>query len=109
MLSQTLWNSISIGFRRNSSRQTQANFLYIFNSTVKVNFLILCMQNYTCNPQSLLQTTQLRISPEITLIKALKCNAKMIKFFRIWPSCHTKYFADMSGVLQSNNKHSKVY
>ena len=63
----------------------------------------------TCNPRSLLQTTQLRDIPRVTLIKGSKMHENVQVLTGYCPSCHTKYFADHERVLQSNNKHSKVY
>lgn len=57
----------------------------------------------------MLQTTQLRDIPRVTLIKGSKIHENVQVLTGYCPSCNTKYFADHEHVLQPNNKHTKVY
>jgi hypothetical protein len=54
----------------------------------------------TCNPRSLLQNTDNRDIPEVTLIKGTKIYDKVLLLSGRCPKCQTKYYADHESVLQ---------
>jgi len=63
----------------------------------------------TCNPRSLLQITRLRDIPRVTLIKGSKMHENVQVLTGHCPSCQTTYLADRERVLQSDNRHTRVY
>ena len=60
----------------------------------------------TCNPRSLLQNTDNRDIPEVTLIKGTKIYDKVLLLSGRCPKCQTKYYADHESVLQPGGQNS---
>ena len=64
----------------------------------------------TCNPRSLLQNTDNRDIPQVTLIKGSRMYDNVLVLSGRCPKCQTKYYADHESVLQpGDNTWSRYY
>jgi hypothetical protein len=68
--------------------------------------MVMECETSTCNPRSLLQNTDIRDIPEVTLIKGTKIHDKALVLSGRCPNCQTKYYADHETVLQPGGQNS---